>query len=108
MSTPSRLLIGAGITAMAIALPVMAMLQSGGATTATPAPVSVTTAPAAPTREPIAKPAAVVIATWERLLDPNVQPTLAEFTAFLRDHPGFPRERELRQRVETTITSATP
>ncbi|MEO0501055.1 MAG: lytic transglycosylase domain-containing protein, partial [Pseudomonadota bacterium] len=102
------LLIGAGITAMAIALPVMAMLQSGGATTATPAPVSVTTAPAAPTRAPIAKPAAVVIAMWERLLDPNVQPTLAQFTAFLRDHPGFPRERELRQRAETTITSATP
>ncbi len=100
MSTPSRLparlLLGGGLGAVALSVPVMAMLQTS------PAPPP----PAAVSQHAV--PAAYVVTQWERLLSPTVSPSLYEITSFLRDHPGFPNEVELRQRGETAINAYTP
>ncbi|MBV7257029.1 lytic transglycosylase domain-containing protein [Pacificimonas sp. WHA3] len=97
MSTPSRLLTTAGIGAMLLALPVAAMLQSQRE-----APVSV------PQEAAPSVPAEVIVSRWERLLSPQAAPSLGEITDFLRHHPGFPNDVEIRQRAEREITVTTP
>ncbi|MGB3724057.1 MAG: lytic transglycosylase domain-containing protein [Pacificimonas sp.] len=103
MSTPSRLsarlLAGIGLGAVAFSLPVLAMLQTGGTNVAPPPPAAVAVR---------VRPAAEVVTEWERLLSPQVTPSLRQVTQFLTDHPGFPNEVELRQRGETAINAYTP
>lgn len=100
------LIIGAGLVSM----PVMAMLLEEQQAAAPPPPAAAQADPGAadaPPARPVIPPA-YIVTEWERLTSATAEPSLSSFTAFLRDHPGFPNEIELKQRAERLIDVATP
>ena len=108
------LLSSAAMGSLLISVPVAAMLLVQPETAPPPAevpaePAAKLSGPATPEPEaPPPRPAAEVIGDWERLLDRNSNPTLPEFTAFLKYHSNFPNTVEVRQRAERLMTFDTP
>lgn len=111
----SPLLSGAGLSVALLSVPVAAMLLSQPRQVTPPPPAP---APAPPTSEGNAAapaqaarpqvPAAYVVSQWERLLNRSAEPSLADFTAFLRDYSNFPNTIEIRQRAERMMEVTTP